>query len=183
MITAEIFLSKWDTEIMPLVSYDEKIIKKLGLTEEVKTFLKEAGLPEAAPPYLTFESSKQGGAIAVGKKYRALKKKDGYIYLGYTAEGDIICVVEETGNVVIISHEDVKVEQFFNSSILHLVECLMEYDGFIEKINEVNGGKAFLKRNATDELLEWINNRIKEIDNMALEDGCFWKEELERYIK
>ena len=72
MITAEIFLSKWDTEIMPLVSYDEKIIKKLGLTEEVKTFLKEAGLPEAAPPYLTFESPKQGGAVAVGKKYRVV---------------------------------------------------------------------------------------------------------------
>ena len=48
MITAEIFLSKWNTEIMPLVSYDEKIIKKLRLTEEVKLFLKEAGLPEAA---------------------------------------------------------------------------------------------------------------------------------------
>ncbi len=182
MITAEIFLSKWDKEICPLVSYKEKYIKKLGLSNEVKSFLIEAGLPEAAAPYLNFEASAQGGAIAVGKKYKELKKKKGYIYLGYTGNGDIICAVEKTGNVIVISHENKDDEQFVNSSILQLIECLVEYDEFVNKIMAANGRRAFLESNATDELLEWIRERIATIDNIALDKDCFWRNELERYM-
>ncbi|MBQ7774343.1 MAG: SUKH-4 family immunity protein [Lachnospiraceae bacterium] len=177
-MTAKEFLERWDTEICPMVSYDAKKIHALNLPEDVKDFLIEAGLPSDAAPFLNFESSAKKGATKLG----LFGKKRKYIYFGYTEAGDKICVLEETGHVLCINHEDGS-EIFINSSILKLAECLLAYSEFIDEINKVNGRRAFLEGIATEEQLEKITSRLNNIDGNALNDKSFWMEELQHYRK
>lgn len=101
--------------------------------------------------------------------------------MGYTGNGDLVCVIEGTGEVVTIDHENNSNEIFMNSSVPKLEECLLEYYEFIKRRKLVNGSKAFLKGHTTEELLEWITEKIMEIDRTALQEKCFLREELDRY--
>lgn len=183
MITPKKFLDKWNKEVFPLVDYNIDNINSLVLPKEAKDFLIESGLPESAPPYLNFESPANGGATKLTEKFSLNSYKEKYIYLGFTGAGDSICVNEESGEVISLDHENEKDDMFVNSSIPQLAECLLEYSEFVKKIKDINGRRAFLERNATEELIGWITNRIEEIDAQALSDGCFWREELDYYNK
>lgn len=70
-----------------------------------------------------------------------------------------------------------------NSSIPQLAEILLNYSEFIEKIKVINGRRAFIERNAPQELIEWITNRIEQIDPKSLNEGNFWREELNLFEK
>ncbi|MGE5628392.1 MAG: SUKH-4 family immunity protein [Solirubrobacterales bacterium] len=183
MITPKDFLDKWNKEVFPLVNYDTDKIKSLRLDNDAKEFLIEAGLPESAAPFLNFESSDKGGSTKLKDKFNLDSFKEKYIYLGFTGNGDLICVIEESGEVVCIDHENENDETFINSSVPKLAECLLEYFEFGKKIKSVNGRRAFLEGNATEELLEWITKKLEEIDSAALNERSFWREELKRYNK
>lgn len=183
MITPKHFFDSWDKEIDPLVEYDINKINLLNLPNEAKDFLIEAGLPESASPFLNFESSAKGGAVKLTEKYKVDNGFSKYVYLGFTGNGDVICLVEGNGEVVYLEHENEYNEVFMNSSITKLAEILLEYSNFVNKIKSVNGRRAFLDRNATQEHLEWITNRITGIDPKSLSEGSFWREELDHFAK
>ncbi|MRN57383.1 SUKH-4 family immunity protein [Paenibacillus monticola] len=184
MITAKEFLGKWKKETYGLVDFDEKVIELFSLSRETKDFLIKAGFPESSPPFLTFESSTKGGGVRLTEKYEdAEEEYSKFIYVGFTGNGDPICIDEENDEVLYFDNENDNEEIFINSSISQLAESMIAYVDFIEKIKDVNGKKAFLERNATKDLLSWIANRLEKIDSDSLIQGSFWEEELSNYNK
>lgn len=183
MITPKYFLEKWNKKVCALIDYDVNVINSLMLPKEAKEFLLEAGLPESAVPFLNFESSAKGGAVKLTDKYNFDASLSKYVYLGFTGAGDFICVTEKTGEIVCLEHENTRKEIFINSSIPQLADSLLEYADFVKKVKSINGRRAFLERNAPQELIEWITKRLEEIDSRSLKDRCFWREELNYYKK
>ncbi|XNQ11398.1 hypothetical protein AA0Y26_03650 [Lysinibacillus sp. 3P01SB] len=68
MISPEESLNKWNSDTYGLVNYEESVINSFSLDNQTKDFLIKTGLPESAPPFLTFESSTNGGAIRLAEK-------------------------------------------------------------------------------------------------------------------
>lgn len=183
MISPKSFSDKWNKDVFPLVEYAMEKINPLSLPKDSKDFLIEAGLPESAAPFVNFKSSFKGGGSRLNEKFKECKKFSHYIYLGFTGNGDPICIVENTGEVVYLDHEDGCSETFINSSIQQLAESLLEYSEFIKKIKQANGKKAFLEKSAPKDLIDWVYNKLSEIDSKSLEQGCFWNEEIDLYSK
>ena len=63
MITPDSFIENWDKSKYGLVSFEEECISSFALSPQTKGFLTIAGLPESAPPFLTFEPPAEGGAM------------------------------------------------------------------------------------------------------------------------
>lgn len=182
MITPQEFLDNWDEETYGLVEYDYKVIDSYSLSQESKDFLIKAGLPESASPFLTFESSLKGGGVRLTEKHNdADPLYSKYIYVGFTGNGHPICIDEENDVVIFIDYDKENEEAFINSSIAQFAESLLVYVDFIKKIKAENGRRAFLERKATKDLLEWIANRLVEIDADSLTQGSFWEEELNNF--
>ena len=182
MITPQEFLDSWDKETYGLVEYDNKVIDTCSLSQESKNFLVKAGLPESASPFLTFESSAKGGGGRLTEKYDdADPLYSKYIYVGFTGNGHPICIDEGNDEVIYIDYDKENEEVFVNSSIAQLAESLLVYVDFIKKIKAENGRRAFLERKATKDSLEWIANRLEEIDADSLTQGSFWEEELNNF--
>ncbi|HOV28288.1 MAG TPA: SUKH-4 family immunity protein [Pseudobacteroides sp.] len=183
MISPEEFKRRWDTSFYGLVEYDENDIRILNLPEESKTFLVQAGLPKSAAPYLSFKSSTKGGGMKLDKIFNLRDKKfSKYIFLGSTGTGDLVCLVEDKGEIIYLDHENYR-EYFINSSLNQLAEYLLLYSEFIKAIKQVNGDEAYLEGNAPDKLYFELIDKFKIIDSKALNDKCFWQEELNHYKK
>lgn len=179
MITPQEFLGKWNSETYGLVNYDEASINSYSLTNETKDFLIIAGLPESAPPFLTFESSNNGGGIKLTEQNNTLGKMyDGYIYMGYTGSGYPVCINESTSEVVYIDYDNNNSVVLINSTIAAFAESLLVYVDFIKKVKAINGRRAYLEKNATKELLDWVFKSFNQIDAISLKQGGFWEEEL-----
>jgi hypothetical protein len=182
MITPQEFLDRWDKETYGLVEYDEQIIHSLSLAPETKKFLTEAGLPESASPFITFESSNDSGGHRLTEKYEdADAGYRGYIYVGFTGSGHPICIMEENDKVLYIDLENDHAEVFINSSIAQFAESLLAFVDFVNQIKAVNGRSAFLERNAPKESLDRLADKLKEIDSASLTEGSFWDEEVNHF--
>lgn len=182
MISSQDFLDKWNTGIYGLVYYDEKFIEAFSLSQETKVFLMEAGFPESAPPFLTFVSKENGGGERVTEKNNKLAP--GYrkfLKFGFTGSGFPICLNECNSELVYIDFDKDNKIVLINSSISKFAETLLVYVEFIKEVKAINGKKAYLEKNATEELLDWIINLIKNIDALALTKGSFWEEELKGF--
>ncbi|MNJ61853.1 hypothetical protein D3C77_576630 [compost metagenome] len=59
----------------------------------------------------------------------------------------------------------------------------MAYVEFIKKIKTENGRKAFLERNASKGILDWIKKRLVNIDLEALVEGNLWAQELVLFLE
>lgn len=121
MMNTTDFLGKWKKETYGLVAFDSKAIESFSLPRETKDFLIHAGLLESAPPFLTFESSANGGGVRLTEKNEdADEAYSEYIYIGYTGSGEPVCIEEENGGVIYVDTENDGEEIFINSSVLQL---------------------------------------------------------------
>ena len=166
MISPNEFKEKLNKEIYPLINYDEDKVNKCNLPEETKRFLIEAGLPESAAPFLSFESEKEGSLLTLKVKYNIDQYGDG-IYIGFTGDGDILAVESKSGVVVCINHETFK-KSYVNNSVPQLAESLLEYECFINSINEINGEFAYLDRECPQKQLELIKCKLININKDSL---------------
>lgn len=184
MISPQAFLDKWNSEIYGLVQYEESSLQPFILSEETRNFLLQAGFPESAPPFLTFESSAEGGGARVTQYNDLLDEAyERYIYLGFTGSGSPVCIDESNGEVVFIDGDNENARVFMNSSIPQLAESLLVYVEFINKVNTINGRGAFLDKNAPKESLDWVCDRLLQVDQACLIEVGFWEEELAGFRK
>ncbi|SFB99344.1 SUKH-4 immunity protein [Bacillus sp. OV322] len=182
MISPQDFLDDWNKDLYGLINYDEKIIKSFTLSQETKDFLIEAGFPESAPPFLTFESAVNGGGEKLIKRNNKLSKMyDKFIYFGFTGSGYPICIDESNSELVYIDYDNENKVVLINSTITKFAEALLVYVDFIKKVKAVNGRRAYLEKNATKDLLEWISGALQKIDAISLTEGAFWEEELSSF--
>lgn len=184
MISPQEFLDKWNRDTYGLVGYKEAKINSFSLNNQTKDFLIKAGLPESAPPFLTFEDSTNGGGIRLTEKNNSLEEIfSSFIYFGYTGNGNPVCIDESTSEVVYIDYDNENKSVLINSSIAKFVEFLLVYVEFINKVKAENGRRAYLQKNAPKELLDWVSLTFYQIDAAALTQGGFWKEELDSFIE
>ena len=60
MLSPKEFVAGWGKRDVPLMRFPKIAVEQLSLSEEDKTFLVQAGLPEDAAPFLTFEVPESG---------------------------------------------------------------------------------------------------------------------------
>ncbi len=155
MISPQHFLDNWNKDLYGLVKYDEKIINSYSFSRNTKKFLIEAGFPGSAPPFLTFESTDNGGGerlininAKLGTKYHK------FLYFGSTCSGYPVCIDESNSELVYIDYDNDNKVVLINTTIQKFAEALLVYLKFIKKINAVNGRRAYLEKSATKDLLE-----------------------------
>ncbi len=170
MISSNEFKEKWNKDISPLVEYSEEVVNGLNIPIESKRFLIESGLPESAAPFLSFETMDKGALLRLIEKYNLDKD---YIYIGFTGEGDILAIENNSGIVITINHETYE-ESYVNNSVQQLAESLLEYSEFIKRIKKVNGGRAYLNKTCSREELNILKDKLTLIDDRCLDSNSFW---------
>ncbi|WP_311774057.1 SUKH-4 family immunity protein [Metabacillus elymi] len=132
--------------------------------------------------FLTFESSTNGGGIRLSEQNNSLGKMcDRFIYMGYTGNGYPVYINESTSEVVYIDYDNENNVAQINSTIVTFAESLLVYVEFIKKIKANNGRRAYLEKNASKELLDWVSKSLLQIDAISLTQGGFWEEELSSF--
>ncbi|QNF29998.1 SUKH-4 family immunity protein [Metabacillus sp. KUDC1714] len=106
---------------------------------------------------------------------------DRFIYMGYTGNGYPVYINESTSEVVYIDYDNENNVAQINSTIVTFAESLLVYVEFIKKIKANNGRRAYLEKNASKELLDWVSKSLLQIDAISLTQGGFWEEELSSF--
>lgn len=179
MISPQDFLVNWNKNIYGLIHYDEKIINSFSFSKETKEFLIQAGFPETAPPFLTFESADNGGGIRLNENHNGLEtvyRK--FVYFGFTGSGYPICIDEYSSQLVYIDYDNENKVVLINSTIKKFAEALLVYVEFIKEVKAANRRRAYLEKNVSKGLVEWITGSLQKIDAISLTKGCFWAEEI-----
>ncbi|MEM7709106.1 MAG: SUKH-4 family immunity protein [Pseudomonadota bacterium] len=143
--------------------FEQRWAKKeaeLGLYSEM-VVIDGVVLPKEAAPCLSFEARENRKVYEVfgipeqwSKSERA--RLDEFFIIGIDGCGNPICVREGDGVIVMLDHEDkFQTEQFVNTGINHLAECLLAYLGETSESQ--------------------FKMRVRKIDRDAMNNGSFWQ--------
>ena len=193
IMEAREFARKWSGD--ELICYDNEVLKKFHLSEKDRENLSQYGLPESAAPYLNFENIDMQNIENL---------EEGYFYLGYTGNGDWICININSGKILIIAHEMYDYEDEYeedqddesdtyqedddcedydyegytlvNSSLEAFYEFILKYEELMQKKFE-EGTEEFRKN------VEILKETFISIDNEAMKrEDCFWNEEIDNLL-
>ena len=104
---------------------------------------------------------------------------DRYVVIGSCRDGDAIAIDTVDGDTIWeLDHEDLFKAQFFNSSIECLAHFLIVYQQFQASVVAENRLDRFRSGYFTDEQFGLLRNKMLHIDERALTERGFWKEEL-----
>lgn len=168
-----------------LVKYDKEMLHKGKVSPKVCEILSKYGLPQNAAPYLNFECMHMD------------ELEEGYFYLGYTGNGDFICLNTLTENIIIIDHEmyydkeeyyddegdddeeiyegeDYEYEGYtlMNTGIDKLYDFIVLYYEFMQR--RVKNGGRYSKIE-----IDRLKTEFEFCDKDALlVDDCFWNQEI-----
>ncbi len=180
MLTPKEFIKLWSVKKEKLIKYPTEIVEKLSIPEDSKLFLIEAGLPSSAAPFLSFGPvSVEKPLISASRLWGLPESFSCYRVIGSTGFGDSICIDEsENGIIIYLDHEVGFKKIFINSSVMKLAESLLAYRHFVERTIKERGQDAYLEFDIPIDLRKWIINEMRKIDILAVNEGCFWKNEL-----
>ena len=172
MITGQQFKEKWEgTEGDCLVSFPASTLSDVRLPAEVRVFLVEAGLPQAAAPFLSFRPPEAGTLERVSEAWSQPAGFSRYRIVGSNACGDPVCLdEEENGQVVLLNHDNRFKRVVIALSVFTLAECLLQFRQFIA---EVGGTIDPVASERVGELLE----QLAGLDPFVREDEGFWQQE------
>jgi hypothetical protein len=181
-MTPEEFKNNWTDEEEPLVPLSLNSLENFDLLLETKLFLSIAGLPNSTCANLNFADNIDDVVYGIKKltdqydfeEYKEEYEK--YIVIGSCRDGDAIAIdTSQNDRIVELDHEDSFCSMYFNSSINQLAEFLIIYKEFESNVSS----KGF---EFTDEDFEKMKKRMSEVDNAAMTERGFWKEELEMML-
>ncbi len=181
MIDAKRFIELWTKEGDELVRFPCSIVEELFISPESKSILMNAGLPKGAAPFLSFGLDSDCRSLPIAsEEWHLSQSYNIYRIIGSTGKGDPVCLDESAkGIVVYLDHERHFEKVFVNSSVVHLNESLLAYREFVRKVIEQNGKDAYLDGFVPRYLADWISSELSRIDKPAMENGRFWKIEIE----
>jgi len=164
-----------------LIPLSEERFKGLQLRPETTDFFMVAGLPESAAPYLTFiknTSDLYDGINKLTKQYEFIDESyDKFVAIGSDGNGNPIAInTESDDRIEWIDHEDFS-SRYLNASIHHLADTLVAYRDFVRSLLE-HHENAYLNSDFTDDQFKTLEAQILSIDEQALAENSFWKEEL-----
>lgn len=185
-MNAEEFMAKWGED--DIIFYNADMLSQRGISPKYKNYLSKYGLPESAAPYLNFET------INIENMSFLF---DDYFYLGFTGNGDWICIKNSSGKILIVDHEiysedgedseedeegnnetDESTETdddeefegiiLMNTSLETLYECLLAYKEFVNKHIPENSAE-YRKE------LGILEKTLTQIDTHAMNVDGFWR--------
>lgn len=179
MLSPKEFAARWGKDDVPLVRFPKKAMERLSLSEDDKAFLVQAGLPEDAAPFLTFEAPESGPLPTVAEQWDQPKAFASYRLIGSDGSGNPIALDENSnGEVVLLDHENKFARVLMNKSIRQLGETLLAYRKLVSDSQEEFGEDAFLDGQTSEAARKELKQELMRIDPAALATGCFWHGEL-----
>jgi hypothetical protein len=186
-MTAQAFKSSWTTIDGPLSPISTSRLNRFNFSKGTYHFLSIAGLPFCCKPDLSFVNNTDDIIYGINKLIEQYDfeedkaKFDKYIVIGSCHDGDPIAVdTSDNDKIVELDHEDLFSSMYFNSCIEAMADFLILYRDFE---NEVLLGKEadnnFQCFNFTNEQFVRLKSKMQAIDNNALTERGFWKEQLE----
>jgi hypothetical protein len=143
-------------------SYSRDRVNALSISDEAKSLLIEAGLPEEAPPFLSFFPGDDPAALAKLTEVDPLlsKRFSRYRVLGNNGSGDTLCIDERDGSVVYLNHDSNMRRVFINSSLGQFAEALCLMVEFLHQNTKMD-----------------FRAELSRIDPPALRSGTMWANE------
>lgn len=182
MITPAEFRDRWNgaDHAVELMLFPADTLADVAIPDPSKAFLRDAGLPDSAAPFLDFKVPEQGTLPTAAGVWQLDDAFGRYRVIGSNGSGDSICLDEGMdGAVVYLNHDDRFRAVFMNSSIAQLAESLLVYRQMIEETCQRNGEDAYLDGDIPDEIKTWLQSELVRIDSHAMKSGCHWPIELE----
>lgn len=185
-MTPEEFKNSWIETDEPLTPLSPEQVNRFNLKQETKVFLIKAGLPTSVAPVLRFANDTDDIDYGISKltdlydfeEDRA--EFDKYVVIGSCRDGDPIVINTEENDIIEeLDHEDGFTPMYFNSSINALAEFLIIYRDFEQTILTEYGEKGWRNFYFTDDQFDLLKSRMLSVDNKALMEDGFWKDELD----
>jgi hypothetical protein len=180
MLSIKEFVARWGKDDIPLMRFPKKAVERLSLSEENKSFLVQAGLPEDAAPFLSFKTPTSGEFPTVAQQWKQPKVFDAYRVIGSDGSGNPIALDESSsGEVVLLDHENKFARVLVNKSIQQLAESLLAYRKLVRDTQEEFGEDAFLDGKTSPAARKALRDELTTVDEAAVKAGCFWHGELQ----
>jgi len=196
-MTPDEFLSRWnsipldasssgaehaDTFLRP----NEKLLGSLGLSDDDEDFLRHAGLPESAAPFLSFGDLAKGcpRIFETWGRWQDWSEDDRarllpFRCIGSDGSGNPICINEHDRTVVLLDHDSLFEDVVFvNTGVRQLAYCLLAYRELVAETLLLGGPDAYLNGDIPKGLRTAASAAIASIDPPAMRDGSFWSLEL-----
>lgn len=183
MITPQEFLAVWNTEVYGLFTYDQERIAAIDIPEETKQFLSIAGLPDSAPPFLSFIPEEQGGVTLLSDEYfEGDVGKANYLHIGSTGTGDAICISVGKGRVVYLDHEEEGKEVLINSTLPLFMASLVRYVKLMQDTNKLEDGDDSLDGKTLKALVAEFKKDLRQMDAPCVKKRTFWDDEIAVFL-
>lgn len=160
-------------------------LSRFSLAPHTMDFLAIAGLPQFAFPYLSFANDSDDLTYGINKltdQFPDLKDDadyDRYVVIGSCRDGDPIAVDTLAGDTILqLDDEDYFKPGFFNSSIEALAHFLVIARQFEMSVLKEHGEEGHRNGYFTDLQFELLRGGMRQMDERALIERGFWKEEL-----
>jgi SUKH-4 immunity protein len=162
-------------------------LDRFNLLQSTKDFLIQAGLPVYCEPNLSFANDTDDIVCGINKLTEQYdfegdrEKYDKYVVIGSCRDGDAIAIdTSDNDKIVELDHEDLFSSMYFNSSITTLADFLVLYRNFEKQVlQDKDRGDNFQCFNFTDRQFDQLKSKMISVDNKAITERGFWKEELE----
>ena len=172
--------TKWNDGHDELVAVPETALSDLKLTADCKAFLIEAGLPQEAAPFLSFDAAGSGRLESVADAYGLGPELRKYIMIGSDGAGNPICLdLADSAAIVCLDHEAGFLPIRMNRSVSQLAEVLLAYRQMVRDTSTRNGDDAFLDGNIPRDLRDRLEADLRQIDSECLQTDRFWANELQ----
>lgn len=183
MITPEAFKSAWQRVDENLIGCTREQIEGLGLRKDTMHFLRVAGLPDDAAPFLSFSYLAEGRLRGVDEVFKVREGLSRYKAIGFDGNGCPICIdAGQEDRIVCLDHDQDFEAVFVNASVPQLAETLLAYRDFVQEVRAGSGGQADLDEAFTDDQWGRLAERIAAIDGEAGPPDGFWNRELQTLL-
>ena len=179
------FKRRWIDVKYPLSPISAERVRRFSLLDRTRDFLTIAGLPEYTECFLSFAKDLDDltfGIVKLTEAYPFLDDEPGfdqYVVIGSCRDGDAIVVDTSQQDVILeLDHEDMFRPMFFNSSIEAMADFLILSRDFEASVLAEHGEEKRRKGYFTDAQFEQLRNGMLAVDERALVEDGFWKEEL-----
>lgn len=162
------------------VLFPTQAVRRLDIPRDAQDFLIEQGLPMYAAPFVDFSAPEGDRFMSVAESFGLGDDFSSYVVIGSNGSGDPIAIASDGSGVVVYFNHDNRFERvFMNSSVGQLAASLEAYEELIAQTRAEKGDEAFLNNDIPAHLHHWIEGALRDIDPAALQDGWFWREEVD----
>ncbi len=178
-LSATEFSESWKEDLDPLVTAAPGVFEDLSLPADTIEFLTHAGLPASVAPFLSFnlDSARLDSASVT---WGLDAKFNNHLVIGSNGSGDPVCLVQPSGDLVYLNHDDRFKETLINSSVPQFAACCLIFRELLRVAIAQNGEEAALDNNIPIAALRNARNQMAEVDPRAISPRCFWHDEFEQ---